>query len=912
MTEGRERPATHPRRIGSVAPPPASAVLDTAHLGDIEGAFGRISVGETEHARTWKTRLLTLLAIVGPGIIVMVGDNDAGGVATYAQAGQNYGYSLLWVLVLLVPVLIVNQEMVVRLGAVTGVGHARLINERFGRGWGWFSVGDLFLLNFLTIVTEFIGISLAAQYIGISKYVVVPVSAVALVAIMASGSFRRWERAMFVFIAVTLLQIPMLLMSHPQWGHAAKSLVMPSISGGVSSDAVLLIIAIVGTTVAPWQLFFQQSNVVDKRITPRFIGYERADTVLGAFVVVIGAAALVMTGEWAARSTNTVGGFIDAGATAHLLGEHTGTLGSIFAIVLMDASIIGAAAVTLATSYAFGDVFGLKHSLHRGFADAKQFYLSYTAMVALAAAIVLIPGAPLGLITTAVQALAGLLLPSASVFLLLLCNDREVLGPWVNRSWLNWVAGLIVGTLLLLSGILMATTLFPSLDVVTVAGYLALSLVVLAAAAAPALRWLTRRQPAPPAARLPVRGVDRNAWRMPPLTLLEPVTWSAGTRLAMIALRAYLVIGAAAIGGQGNTTQPLSCSLTGHLAVPLETLWIAHRVVKDEPRGLPGIFLAQRVGQPVPRRLGGKDGDMLVADLGGHAGKVPGLLLLTNPGGCALEPGLVPDERVVGCAAVEGHAGPHHFPLLVTLFVAVADDGHHRHDHRKVRRRPSRLSRSFGDVRQDVPGDIARLADRMHVHPVGHFARHPQHPRIDRCDIDFRIWRLDGTRAPLRGDEIEVVEVAVVIERPGSKRREARLDGEQVVAQPRTRPLERDAVAPDDVGAHLGAQTQPEIPASCLLKLPGRGRRDERTAREGHRDPRGQLEAGSGLRRHGGVQVGRTARLGEQQTGEPRGLRTPGQVADLVERLRDRHRVDVHGPEPIRPLLGHHRTVLAR
>lgn len=549
MTEGREetgRPMAAAVEVGATAPPAPrrSAVLDTAHLGDIEGAFGRISVGETEHARTWKTRFLTLLAIVGPGIIVMVGDNDAGGVATYAQAGQNYGYSLLWVLLLLIPVLIVNQEMVVRLGAVTGVGHARLINERFGRGWGWFSVGDLFLLNFLTIVTEFIGITLAAQYIGVSKYVVVPVSAAALVAIMASGSFRRWERAMFIFIAVTLLQIPMLLMSHPQWGHAAKSLVIPSISGGVSSDAVLLIIAIVGTTVAPWQLFFQQSNVVDKRITPRFIGYERADTVLGAFVVVIGAAALVMTGEWAARSTNTVGGFTDAGAIARLLGEHRATLGSIFAIVLMDASIIGAAAVTLATSYAFGDVFGLKHSLHRGFADAKQFYLSYTAMVVVAAAIVLIPGAPLGLITTAVQALAGLLLPSASVFLLLLCNDREVLGPWVNRPWLNWVAGLIVGTLLLLSGILMATTLFRDLNVVAVAGYLALVLVVLAAAAVPVLRWMARRQPAAPAPRLPVRGVDRNTWRMPPLTLLEPVTWSPGTRLGMIALRAYLIVGA--------------------------------------------------------------------------------------------------------------------------------------------------------------------------------------------------------------------------------------------------------------------------------------------------------------------------------------------------------------------------------
>lgn len=545
MTSGEKATDHAAATHRSESPPPKhTAVLDSAHLGDIEGAFGRINVAETDHPRTFKTRLLTLLAIIGPGIIVMVGDNDAGGVATYTQAGQNYGYSLLWVLLLLIPVLIVNQEMVVRLGAVTGVGHARLINERFGRGWGWFSVGDLFLLNFLTIVTEFIGITLAATYIGISKYIVVPVSALALIAIMASGSFRRWERAMFVFIAITLAQIPILLMAHPQWAHAAKSFVVPNISGGVTSDAVLLIIAIVGTTVAPWQLFFQQSNVVDKRITPRFMGYERADTVLGAFIVVIGATALVMIGDWAARSTGTAGGFTDAGAISHLLGQHNSTLGWLFAIVLMDASILGAAAVTLATSYAFGDVFGLKHSLHRGFADAKPFYLSYSAMVSFAAAIVLIPGAPLGLITTAVQALAGLLLPSASVFLLLLCNDREVLGPWVNRPWLNWVAGLIVGVLLLLSGILMATTLFPGLDVIVVAGYLALTLVILAAATVPALRWMGRRQPSPPAASSPARPIDRNSWRMPPLTLLEPVTWSPGTRLGMIALRGYLVVGA--------------------------------------------------------------------------------------------------------------------------------------------------------------------------------------------------------------------------------------------------------------------------------------------------------------------------------------------------------------------------------
>jgi Mn2+/Fe2+ NRAMP family transporter len=521
-----------------------SAVLDSAHVGDIEGAFGRIRLDATDQGRTLKTRLMTLLAIVGPGLIVMVGDNDAGGVATYSQAGQNYSYSLLWVLLLLIPVLIVNQEMVVRLGAVTGVGHARLINERFGRGWGWFSVGDLFLLNFLTIVTEFIGISLAAGYFGVSKYIVVPISAVALVAIMASGSFRRWERAMFAFIAITLLQIPMLLLSHPQWGDAARNFVVPGIKGGLSSDAVLLIIAIVGTTVAPWQLFFQQSNIVDKRITPRFIGYERADTTIGAFVVVIGAAALVMTADWASRSTGHGTDFVDAGAMARLLAQHSSALGWLFAIVLLDASIIGAAAVTLSTSYAFGDVFGLKHSLHRGFSDAKEFYFSYTGMVAAAAAIVLIPGAPLGLITTAVQALAGLLLPSASVFLLLLCNDREVLGPWVNRRWLNIVAAFIVTTLLLLSGILMATTLFPDVNVVKVTEYLVVGIVIGVILAVGVLKWLERRhgpQPVPPP--LPV-GMDKTQWRMPRLALLDPVKWSAGTKLGMLALRGYLVVGA--------------------------------------------------------------------------------------------------------------------------------------------------------------------------------------------------------------------------------------------------------------------------------------------------------------------------------------------------------------------------------
>ena len=486
MTGPPGEPRDKARPVPTLVPAP-SAVLDQAHLGDIEGALGRIRVDEDDGRRGLRRRLVTFLAIMGPGLIVMVGDNDAGGVSTYAQAGQDYGYSLLWVLLLLIPVLIVNQEMVVRLGAVTGVGHARLINERFGRFWGWFSVGDLFLLNFLTIVTEFIGVSLALRYFGVSPYISVPLTAVLLIAITASGSFARWERAIFLFIATSLVLYPLALASHPHYGAIAYHLVVPGIQGGASSTAVLLIIAIVGTTVAPWQLFFQQSNVVDKRITPRFIGYERADTALGAFVVVVGAISVLVVAVFAVRGTNLAGKFTDALGVARALQQHGYWYGALFSIVLLDASIIGASAVTLSTSYAFGDVFGLKHSLHRSFRDARQFYLSYTALVVVAAGIVLIPHAPLGLITTSVQALAGVLLPSASVFLLLLCNDPEVLGPWVNRRWLNIVASIIIGVLLTLSGTLVISTVFPGLNVAAVAVVMALALLV--AGEGPACGW---------------------------------------------------------------------------------------------------------------------------------------------------------------------------------------------------------------------------------------------------------------------------------------------------------------------------------------------------------------------------------------------------------------------------------------
>ena len=518
---------------------PTSAVLDEMHVGDIHGAFGTIKLSDVTPRRTWRRRLLTLAAIVGPGIIVMVGDNDAGGVSTYAQAGQNFGYSLLWTLVLLIPVLIVNQEMVVRLGAVTGVGHAKLIKERFGNFWGWFSVGDLFLLNFLTIATEFIGISLAGQYFGLSPYVVVPVAALILIGITITGNFRRWERAMFVFVAASLLVFPLVVMSHPDPGAALKGFVLPSVQGGFTSDAALLIIAIVGTTVAPWQLFFQQSNVIDKRITPRWLEYEKADTILGAFVVVIGAACIMMASAAAFSGTPDFGKFDSALTIAQGMAAHVHpAVGSIFALLLFDASIVGASAVTLATSYAFGDIFGLRHSLHRGVREAKLFYGSYTAMVALAAAITLIPHAPLGLITTAVQALAGILLPSATVFLVLLCNDRAVLGPWVNKPWLNAVAGFIVTVLLFLSLVLVVTTVIPTIDVTKLVAVLGSVMIVLFVGGGV---WLWRSQRR--AERVAeVSRAERENWRMPALALLERPKMSPVRRVAMLTLSGYLVV----------------------------------------------------------------------------------------------------------------------------------------------------------------------------------------------------------------------------------------------------------------------------------------------------------------------------------------------------------------------------------
>ncbi len=522
---------------GGARPPRATAHLDSAHTGDIIGAFGTIAETDTGARRGWRRRLLTLAAIVGPGLIVMVGDNDAGAFGTYTEAGQNYGTSLVWTLLLLVPVIYVNQEMVLRLGAVTGVGHARLIFQRFGRFWGAFSVIDLFLLNALTIVTEFIGIALGLDYLGVPRLAGVAIASVLIVAAASTGSFRRFERFMMVLVFGSLLLVPIAVAIHPPVGQIARDMVVPHMpAGGQLADVMLLIIAIVGTTVAPWQLFFQQSYLIDKRIGPRFMAYSRIDLWVGIAVVIVGAVAMMAFTAAAFAGTAGVGHFTDAGAIARGIEAHAGRLmGILFAIALIDASIIGAAAVSLSTAYAIGDTFGIRHSLHRSPKDSIPFYLVFAGLIGVAAALVLIPGTPLGLLTNAVQSLAGVLLPSATVFLLLLCNDTAVLGPWRNGRWLNLFTGAVIAVLVLLSVILTASVLFPTI------GAAAMLWILGGGSALALIGWVGLRLLTGGTAE----AIDRRGradWRMPPLDTLAPAMLGRGEKAWLGILRLDLVV----------------------------------------------------------------------------------------------------------------------------------------------------------------------------------------------------------------------------------------------------------------------------------------------------------------------------------------------------------------------------------
>jgi Mn2+/Fe2+ NRAMP family transporter len=419
-----------------------------------------------------RRQLLIFLAVLGPGIIVMVADNDAGGISTYAVTGSKYGFSLLWIFVLLVPMAYYVQEMTVRLGAVTKRGHAEAIFDGFGKSWGWFSLIDLAIVNWLTLITEYIGMTAAMSLFGVPPVVTYLAVTAIMFATVLSGKYWTFEKATLVFCVFNLVYIPAAIWAMhtpdaPGWSKVLEGFYRPH-GVAFSSDVIFILLANIGTTIAPWQIFFQQSAVVDKGLDVHDIKYGKWDTLAGSLLTCTVAAFIIITTGAAFHFHQPPIAIEDARQTAEalrpLLPAGEGELArKLFAIGLFDAGFLGALCVSLSTSWAFGEVFGWAHSLNNRIKDAPWFYLLYLVMLLTAGAVVLIPGAPLVTITMFVQVVAVTLLPSLLVFLLLLLNDEGHMGEYVNTRWQNVANWTIVVVVIVMSTVFALTTLFPGL-----------------------------------------------------------------------------------------------------------------------------------------------------------------------------------------------------------------------------------------------------------------------------------------------------------------------------------------------------------------------------------------------------------------------------------------------------------------
>jgi Mn2+/Fe2+ NRAMP family transporter len=401
--------------------------------------------------------LSIFLAVAGPGIIVMVADNDAGGITTYAATGARFGYGLLWFLVILGPAAYYVQEMTVRLGAVTKRGHAEAIFETFGKFWGWFSLTDLVLADWLTLITEFIGMTAALSIFHVPPFVTVIVVSVVMGIMVLQGRYWTWEKVALIFCGLNLIYIPAAFMVHPSVSEVLRGALVPGFPGGFNNNIFFFLMANIGTTIAPWMIFFQQSAVVDKGMDEKDIPFGKVDTFVGAMCTVLVAGFVIIV-----TATVLKGVQIDSAAQASqaLMGINK-YLGTFLAIGLFDAGFLGAICISLASSWAFGEIFGWAHSLNNKIKEAPWFYGSYFILLLSAGTVVLIPGAPLVLITLFVQVIAVTLLPAALVFLILLLNDGELMGKYKNTRAQNIVSVSIVAIIVLLSTLYAVSALFP-------------------------------------------------------------------------------------------------------------------------------------------------------------------------------------------------------------------------------------------------------------------------------------------------------------------------------------------------------------------------------------------------------------------------------------------------------------------
>lgn len=379
--------------------------------------------------------ILGWLFILGPGLIATSAGNDAGGIATYSSAGAKYGYDLIWVMVIITASLAVVQEMCARLGAATGRGLLDLIRERFGVGWALFAVVVILIANGGVTISEFVGIGAAMELIGISKNIAIPVTAIFLWYLVVYGNYANVEK---IFLAMTLVFFAYPIaafMGHPNWRDVAHGAFVPKLKW--DSDYIFLVVGLMGTTITPYMQLFQQSSLVEKGVARRHYGPERVDAYFGSvfsnlmsiFMIIATAATLYVIQP---RDLETAADA--AKALEPVVGSAASTL---FAIGLLGASLLAGAVLPLATSFAICEAFGLPKGVSLDFRRARVFFTLFTGLIVVGAVVALIPNIPLIQLLLWVQVLNGALLPIILVFILLLINDRLIVGDLKNTKLYN-------------------------------------------------------------------------------------------------------------------------------------------------------------------------------------------------------------------------------------------------------------------------------------------------------------------------------------------------------------------------------------------------------------------------------------------------------------------------------------------
>src|SRR5438067_1591295 len=402
--------------------------------------------------KTWRVRAALIFAVVGPGFITANVDNDAGGIATYSVAGAQFGYTLLWTMIPITIALVIIQEMSSRMGAVTGKGLSDLIREEFGLRATFVLMLALFVTNFFNIIGEFAGVASSFELFGVSKYIVVPLAAFVVWGIVVHGTYSTVEKVFLSASAFYVAYIVSGVLARPDWRAAALSTVTRPESAGFRNYGYLsMIIGLAGTTIAPWMQFYLQASIVEKGVTARQYKTSRLDVIVGCLFAAVVAWFIVVA---CAATLHTVGKYtIETGADAAqalrpLAGDYAYLL---FAAGLFNASLFAASILPISTAYAVCEGLGLESGLDKRFEEAPAFYWLYTLLIVFGAGFILIPRFPLFRVMVLSQVANGILLPFVLIFVLLLVNDKELMGSYVNSKWYNVVSWTTVGVMIALT-----------------------------------------------------------------------------------------------------------------------------------------------------------------------------------------------------------------------------------------------------------------------------------------------------------------------------------------------------------------------------------------------------------------------------------------------------------------------------